>query len=71
MRLALWRLANRIRRAFGRPLQPKWCCRVEGNLVDRATGRDDLSIKVCKVCGARHFTVTVDPGKLGVSLKGL
>lgn len=48
------------------------CCQDVVNLEDRTTehsnGRPDLTVLVCRVCGARHFTLRVDPGQIG--LKG-
>lgn len=41
------------------------CCQNSDNLVDEPQDRKDLEVLVCKECGARHLTITVDPGKLG------
>ena len=41
----------------------KECCQKVENLELRLY-RPDLVINVCKVCGCRHFELTVDPGKL-------
>jgi len=43
----------------------KECCKQPENLVPKQE-RPDLFINVCKVCGCRHFELTVDPGKLGL-----
>jgi hypothetical protein len=44
------------------------CCenlenRTEPELVE---GRSDLTITRCKVCGRRHFELTIDPAVIGV-----
>ncbi len=41
------------------------CCRQTENLVPYQE-RPDLLVNKCKVCGARHFELTIDPGKLGL-----
>lgn len=46
----------------------KDCCKQLENLVPHQE-RPDLMINICKVCGCRHFELTVDPGKLGLSGK--
>ena len=43
----------------------KDCCQKPENLVAQQD-RPDLLVRVCKVCGCRHFELTVDPGKLGL-----
>jgi len=49
----------------------KDCCRQEENLGPTIQERPDLSYKVCKVCGCRHFELSVDPGILNVDVKPL
>ena len=47
------------------------CCKDKENiyrLEDDPDAGPSETIDRCKVCGARHFTLTVDPGCLG--LKG-
>jgi len=47
------------------------CCKNPDNLYRRENDPEEAPseiIKRCKVCGARHFELTVDPGRLG--LKG-
>ncbi len=48
----------------------KECCATPGNLELKPDHPDarppDLSVKVCRVCGLRHFELTVDPGNLGL-----
>ncbi len=46
--------------------QRKECCRKEENLIP-SQERPDLIIKICRICHCRHFEVTLDPGKLGVT----
>jgi len=42
----------------------KDCCKQASNLVDDvSSGRKDISIRVCKVCGCRHIRMKSDPGK--------
>jgi hypothetical protein len=46
------------------------CCqdlenRTEPEPVDE---RPDLTITRCKVCGRRHFELTVDPGEIGLKI---
>lgn len=31
----------------------------------------DVEVSVCSSCGCRHFELTVDPGRLGVTGKSL
>ena len=45
-------------------MQP--CCANPDNLSDPKEEREDLVIRVCSVCGRRHFELTVDPLKLTV-----
>jgi len=44
----------------------KDCCKVPENLERKLTGRDDLELYVCRVCGCRHFEATAEPGVIGV-----
>jgi len=44
------------------------CCQQETNLELQPQTRKDITIKVCKVCGRRHFELEVDAGKLGIIL---
>lgn len=39
------------------------CCKNPENLVSHQE-RPDLLIKKCRVCGCRHYELSVDPGKL-------
>jgi hypothetical protein len=44
------------------------CCQATENLELRDSGKPDLELRVCRVCGARHFELTVDPVALGVEI---
>jgi hypothetical protein len=46
----------------------KACCQNEANLVAQPQTRPDLVVRICDVCGRRHFEATVDPGRLGLRL---
>jgi hypothetical protein len=48
----------------------KECCRKEENLVAHQE-RPDLIIRRCKVCGCRHFELSVDVGRLGLKGQGI
>lgn len=61
-----WRLANRIRRKMGKPVLPKRCCRNLSNRGPVIQDGPDLTYQRCQVCGCRHFTLTADPGHLGI-----
>lgn len=50
---------------------PRECCRTPGNVPiveNHPDAKPDrgLVVRVCKVCGARHFELTADPGQLGM-----
>ena len=34
-------------------------------------GREDLAVSTCKVCGRRHFELTVDPLEIGLAFSDL
>jgi ATP phosphoribosyltransferase regulatory subunit HisZ len=42
------------------------CCSDQKNLEGRASDRPDMTVRVCRVCGARHLELTVDPLRLGI-----
>lgn len=48
----------------------KSCCQKAENL-ERSRLGPDLVVDTCKVCGAKHYTLKAEPGKLGVELKPL
>jgi hypothetical protein len=64
-----WHLANRIRRRFRYPAQPKRCCRETANLGPVEQDGPGLTYRRCQLCGCRHFELTADPGRFG--LRGL
>lgn len=62
----LWRWGNKLRMLFGHKPVARRCCLKSTNLVAGVTGRPDLAVAVCQVCGSRHFELTVNPGKVGL-----
>lgn len=46
----------------------KDCCKQESNLEFTRLNKDEVCNK-CKVCGCRHFELTVDPIELGIKGK--
>lgn len=60
-----WQLANRVRHYFGKQCQVRRCCKDTRN-TDFAQVRPDLVVGRCRVCGSRHFGLTVDPGVIGI-----
>lgn len=42
----------------------QWCCRQPENLTreHQMPQRPDLTIRVCRRCGRRHFTMVAEPG---------
>jgi hypothetical protein len=49
----------------------KECCRNPENLEVQQGDKSDLTIQKCKVCGCRHFELSVDPGYIGLFGKTL
>jgi len=47
----------------------KECCKNPDNLEAQASDKPELEILKCKVCGCRHFGLTLEPGLIG--LKGI
>lgn len=49
------------------------CCQDERNLgePEATEQREDLVVRVCKVCERRHFELAVDPVKVGVHVASL
>ena len=50
---------------------PHECCRTPGNVPlvpDHPDARPERGcvVRVCRVCGARHFEVNAEPGRLGL-----
>jgi hypothetical protein len=46
----------------------KDCCKDTDNLELTRLNQDEV-VNVCKVCGCRHFELTVDPIRLGIKGK--
>jgi hypothetical protein len=42
------------------------CCTKPENLIPQPTDRPDLTVRVCRVCGNRHFELSVDKGEIGL-----
>ncbi len=40
------------------------CCQKPENL-ERKRLAPDLVVDICKICGAKHYTLKAEPGKLG------
>lgn len=49
----------------------KDCCADPENLTTMCGETSDVTVKTCKACGCRHIELTLDPGKLGLTLIGL
>jgi hypothetical protein len=47
---------------------PNMCCAVSDNLELQTSEKPDLIVRKCRICGLRHFELSIDPIKLG--LKG-
>jgi hypothetical protein len=47
----------------------KDCCKNPENLEVHPSDKPELEICKCRVCGLRHFELTLDPGIIG--LKGV
>ena len=43
------------------------CCKQDSNLED-APPVGEIRVRVCKVCGRRHFEVDAEPGEVGVRI---
>lgn len=50
-------------------MSKKECCQKTENLELQPSERKDLVVYKCKVCGCRHFELSVDPGVFKVILK--
>jgi len=44
----------------------KDCCKQPENLEPSDTGTPELSLLICRVCGCRHFELTLEPGVVGL-----
>jgi hypothetical protein len=45
----------------------KYCCNQEENLGPIIQERPDLIYRRCKICNCRHFELSLDPGKIGIT----
>jgi len=48
---------------------PHKCCRMPGNvpvIIGHPDARPDLVVRICRICEARHFELSLDPGYLGI-----
>lgn len=55
---------------------PRECCRTPGNVPvvpDHKDARPEtgLTVRVCQVCGARHFELDAEKGIIGLRGKGI
>jgi hypothetical protein len=44
----------------------KECCKKQENLEKQPSHKPELVIMKCKVCGCRHYELTLAPGIFGV-----
>jgi len=42
------------------------CCKLAENLIPQTTVKPDLTVRVCRICGNRHFELSVDKGEIGL-----
>jgi len=50
----------------------KDCCKQDDNLeVQTSDGRTELVVRKCRVCGCKHFELTLNPGVIGLLGKSL
>lgn len=47
------------------------CCKEQENREKPVKLSEDLSVAICRVCGAKHYEMEVDPGALFSDGKGL
>ncbi len=48
----------------------KPCCLDASNLVLQRSEKQDVTLRVCKVCGCKHYDFDAAPIRVGVTLKG-
>ncbi len=56
------------------PEAPNECCRTPGNVPvvpDHPNARPDIGVlvRVCRVCGRRHFEASLDPGDFRAEMR--
>lgn len=49
-------------------MEIKECCKNSENLKIQKSDKPELVIRKCCVCGCRHFELTVDAGKFGLTM---
>lgn len=49
----------------------KDCCKQVDNLETQPSEKPELEIRKCKVCGCRHFELSLEPGVFGIEGKNL
>lgn len=49
----------------------KDCCKPDAGNLEPKQLRPDLLVNVCKVCGCRHFELTVDPIRIQARMSGV
>ena len=68
-------MANSIKPNQCVPNASRECCRTPGNVPLILTHPDarppHCFVRVCKVCGARHFELLAPPGTIGLRSPGL
>jgi len=42
------------------------CCKQPENLIPQPTVKPDLTVRKCRICGRRHFELSVEKGQLGL-----
>ncbi len=64
----MWKIEKRIRRILRLPTRNRCCRKLENLGPPERYGRAELNISFrrCQRCGARHFEVVADPGRLGI-----
>ena len=50
--------------------RPVECCRKKENMEPHQL-KPDLVVERCRKCGRRHFELTMDPGKFGITGGGI
>lgn len=63
------RFARKVAWRLGFKVGPKSCCQRMVNLElrpEHPDARPGLSVRVCRVCGCRHFDLAAEPGSFGL-----
>lgn len=68
MRNKSWEWKNRVRIWFGYRAVPRGCCTKKGNLSENVSITDtNMTVRFCQKCGAKHYEMVLDPGKIGLT----